>query len=154
MNFGGYTLAYGFHLYTQHSIEPDTLCQLVLLQQGETQTFGFIHDTLRESFYKAREYLHDIDEVESYDAAAIVVDVRTGLNGYRGVDDVLMLSMFTPDASAGRYIRSPYQRVRGEVMPISPPALIGAWSEREMQMGVRWVLQGMRDFHQDHNTAM
>jgi hypothetical protein len=154
LTFGGYSLAYGFHLYTHHSVKPDTLCQLVLLQQGEMRYVGFESETAGVSFCTAREYLNELEDSESFDAAAIVVDIHSRLNGYQGVDDLIMLSMFSPDVSAGRYIRCPYDRIRGEVMPLSAPILIGAWSDLEMNMGEQWVLQGMQTFHKDHRTVM
>ena len=54
----------------------------------------------------------------------------------------------------GRFVYYPYQRLGGLVTPKGKPLLSGTWSEQEMRMGERWVMQGMQEFSLDYETAM
>jgi hypothetical protein len=147
-------MALGLNLYMQHRVKPNTLCRVVLLQQGEIRSVGFESNSRERSNEAAHDYLFDTEVTEGFEAAVLIIDGQPSLYKRKERRAGLMLGAYTPHTCAQRNICYHYERVRGEVMPLCAPVLVGEWNDVEMERGEQWVLEGIRDFHRDNNTVM
>jgi hypothetical protein len=77
LTFSGYALGFSFNLYVQHLIPKDTLCEVVILQEGVKRYIAFQSDNIYDSHKAARDYLFNIELTEGYDVATIVFDGYT-----------------------------------------------------------------------------
>jgi hypothetical protein len=154
LEFCGYALGFSFNLYVCHLIPEDTLCEVVVLQDGEKHFRAFQSDNLNDSHKAARHYLFDLELNEGFDIAALVFDGYSRTVGETEKKESLILQLFTLDSYANRRIVYPYERIRGEIMPLDSPGLIGDWGDQVAEQGEQWVLKGMQTYFQHNNKAM
>jgi hypothetical protein len=154
LEFCGYALGFSFNLYACHLIPEDTLCEVVVLQEGRKHYRAFQSDNLNDSHEAARHYLFNLELTEGFDIASLVFDGYSRTVGEVEKVESLILQLFTLDSYANRRIVYPYERVRGEIMPLDSPQLIGDWNVQLVEQCERWIVEGMQAYYQHINRAM
>jgi hypothetical protein len=153
--FAGYSLAYGIHLYGGHHVQPDTLCQLLIQQNGVKRYVGFESDSVEESYEAAQQYLWEVEVLERYEMAALVFDRHSRLAQCEGREDRLAVVLYASHLPGEwRTVSCPYDRVRGNFMPSKEFYLDMSWPKLARDRSYPWISRGMQDFHQDHYTVM
>jgi hypothetical protein len=153
--FAGYSLGYGIHLYGGQHVQPDTLCQLLLQQNGIKRYIGFESDSVQESYKAAQQYLWEFAVLEGYEMAALIFDCHSRLPLRKGLENRLAVLLYASHLPGEwRTVSCPYDRVRGAFIPSNAFSLDMSWPKSERDISNPWISQGMKIFHQDHYTIM
>jgi hypothetical protein len=153
--FAGYALAYGQHLYAGGHVQPHTLCQLLLQQQGVKRYVGFESDSVLESFHALYDYLEEVEVSEGFEIAAIIMDGYAIQRDSDNTEDYFKVIVL--DRCLGYEYRDlfcTYTRKHGEFIPSDTIHVGNDWPEPERKLGYPWMLRGLDAFHQDHDTVM
>jgi hypothetical protein len=155
LHFAGYSLAYGIHLYGGYSVRPNTLCQLLIQQNGVKRYIGFENDSVQENYEAAQQYLWEIEELESYEMAALIFDCHSRLPERENRENHLSVLLYASHLDGEwRSVSCPYGRVRGKFMASSEFLLDRSWPESERDNSAPLISRGIREFHQDHDAIM